>query len=371
MAKERINSIDIIKGFLIVTIIAYHMVYRNLNSAFDIALQELIYLAIPVFFFFSGFFYKHDEKLIMPLLKRLKKFALPVAGIVAFLHLILSPYYVFTHGYDLKQCVTDFLVTFLRPELMARFLPQFSNSGQLFLNMSPVWFIWALIFATILHFVILHFVGENKVGLIIAACILFVIGAITYIKLPPLSWSLSNTPVYTGLMIIGFLFSKGDVINKMNNIKLVPAVLISVVLVVVHILIYKYIGLDQMYRSVYDQNYTILGTVAFIAQTFIGGFVMFTFARLIEYIKPAADAIAWCGRHTNVILIFHSLFGGITSDILHTYNKMGVNWYVDPLTTEILIKSWITFFVGLAGSILMALLNDKLREIYEGRKAKV
>ena len=64
---------------------------------------------------------------------------------------------------------------------------------------------------------------------------------------------------------------------------------------------------------------------------------------------------------TLVILLFHCLIGGIAADIMHTYNKPGPDWYVDPLTAETVIKSIISFIVAIAGSCGLAALNDKLK----------
>jgi len=359
--KERNTTVDIVKAILILGIAFYHLVYRKQNGIIDFGIQALVYLAIPLFFFLSGYFYRHDSKWFDPMIKRIRRVSIPEALFVTGSLIILAPYFWLVHGYTLHQWASDVITTFLRPEFTAMILPDYSNVGTLFNNLSMIWYIWTLVFATMLLYVVAHFTGETDWKIITASMILIAVGAVLYVNLPALSWSLTNVPVYTGIMLLGFLMSKYKVIDKITKIKLVPAVLIMIVTAVLHLLIYKYIGYDQTYRSVYSHTIDYPATFFFVIQTFIGGYSILTFARLISLVKPAEKALSWVGRHTSVILVTHCIIGGIAADIMQTYNKPGPNWYVDPLTAETVIKSIISFIVAIAGSIGIALMNDKIK----------
>ena len=49
-------------------------------------------------------------------------------------------------------------------------------------------------------------------------------------------------------------------------------------------------------------------------------------------------------------------------NILHTYNKPGPDWYLDPLKTETVIKSFISFFISLLGCFSIAAINDRIKK---------
>ncbi|MCR5704668.1 MAG: hypothetical protein K6G85_08600 [Eubacterium sp.] len=87
-----------------------------------------------------------------------------------------------------------------------------------------------------------------------------------------------------------------------------------------------------------------------------------TVAILLGKVKGVGDGISWIGRHTLVILLLHCLIGGIVADILHTYNKPGPDWYISPLTTEVVVKSLVSFAGALIGCIGIGWFNDYLKK---------
>ncbi|SCW30979.1 Fucose 4-O-acetylase [Ruminococcaceae bacterium YRB3002] len=366
--KERIAVIDIMKGVMIIIIAVFHIVYRPMDSVVDIALQGSTYLFIPLFFILSGYFYRYDKSVIPSVGTRLKKFALPIVGSSLAILVILCPYYMLVHGYTPHQWISDLLTTYLRPELMSWILPSYSDVGPLFENVSPVWYIWALVMATVVFYFVMNLVHNDSIKILVMAGVLFVIGSITYVTLPPMSWSLTNTPVYAGLMMIGFLLNKHKVLQKLYEFNLAVSFVIATAAFVIHFFIYKYLGFAQMYRSVYDHDHTFYATAVFIVQAFIGGYAMLTYARVVEKIKPLSVALQWVGRHTPEIIVTHYVFGGLASDLLRNYNKCGVNWYLDDLTPEIIIKSAIACVIALAGSFLVGYLNDIFWGKYKERK---
>ncbi|MBP5261735.1 MAG: acyltransferase family protein [Clostridiales bacterium] len=362
MPGKRIAVIDIIKGLLILLIAVFHLVYRPMGSVFDLIMQDSTYLGIPVFFLLSGYFYKFEGRVFPPMGKRLKKFALPIVGSSLAVLILLAPYYMIFHGYSFHQWLSDVITTYMRPEFTAWLLPSFSSTGPLFENVSPVWYIWALVFSTIVLYIIMHFTKDDPVKITISILILLVIGTFTYVLLPAMSWSLTNVPVYTALMMTGFLISKYKVIDKFCSFNLPVSVIIATAILVGHYFLYKYLGWAQMYRSVYDHDHSYYATIVFAVQTLIGGYALLTYARLIEKVKPLSFVIEWCGRHTPEFIVFHYVIGGLAADLLHTYNKCGENWYVDPVTPKIFYKSVITVIIAIAGSVGIGILNDKLWE---------
>lgn len=359
---KRSNLIDIMKSFMIISVIIFHLIYRHHDSMFDLVVREMIYLSMPLFMFFAGYFSKDIEGAFWAGLgKRLKKVSLPSFLVTLVLLICVGPYYLLTYDdYSMKVWIGDFLQTYLRPELMEKILPEYTG-GQLSRNISAVWFIWALSFATIIFFIAIRFTGDNTAKRIGATIGLLIIGVILYVIVSPLSWSLQLAPLYAGIMMLGNILKKYQVLEKLERINLVVSSVIMLVAAVIHFAIFRYCGSDDIYKSGLGDKGYITG-IFFVIQIFIGGFVLFTLARLIALSKAGEKAFSWIGRHTLVIMLLHTLIGGITADILHTYNKPGPNWFVEPLTAEIVIKSVITFVVALAGSIGLAAVNDILKK---------
>ncbi len=376
--SKRSNLIDIMKSMMILSVAVFHLIYRHHDSMFDLVVREMIYLSMPLFMFFAGYFSKDIEgSFLAGLGKRLKKVSLPSLIVTLVLLICFGPYYLLMYeDYSMKVWIGDFLQTYLRPELMEKILPEYTG-GQLSRNISAVWFIWALSFATIVFFIAIRFTGDKlsnnaskdisekssditakSIGV---TTILLVLGVILYVIIPPLSWSLQLAPLYAGIMMLGTILKKCQVLEKLEKINLGVSSLIMVVAAVIHYAIFRFCGSDDIYKSGLGDKGCITG-VFFVIQIFIGGFVLFTLARLIALSKTGEKAFSWIGRHTLVIMLLHTLIGGITADILHTYNKPGPNWFVEPLTAEIVIKSVITFVVGFAGSLGLAAVNDSIKK---------
>ncbi len=359
--KERNNIIDVMKGIMILFVVIYHLIYRKQGCLFDKIVREMIYLSMPLFFCLAGYFYRDKEgSFFQNFVGRLKRLLIPSLVCTLVLLLVLGPYYVLTHNeYTLNNWLTDFLMTYLRPELMAVISPD-ATGEVLFNNISPVWFIWALFFATIIFYLVMNFVRSDNRKLIIATAIFLIAGIIIYEFTPKLSWSLNLAPLYAGIMMTGVIIKKYNVVEKLGAINLGISCIIMVICAVLHFIIFNKLGSDLIYMSILgDKPY--ISSFLFIIQIFIGGFVLFSISRLISLSSAVNSAFSWVGRHTLTILLFHCVIAGLMVDALNTYNKPGPDWYVDPLTAEIVIKSIISFIIGLGGSIGLCILNDKIK----------
>ena len=62
-----------------------------------------------------------------------------------------------------------------------------------------------------------------------------------------------------------------------------------------------------------------------------------------------------------MILLFHVLIAGLAMDAMHTYNKPGEHWYLNPLPAEVVIKSVISLVISLACCFGICALNDRLK----------
>ncbi len=358
--RKRNNLIDIMKGLLILNVAVYHLIYRAKGSMFDNIVREIGYLAIPMFFCLAGYFYRDITGSLMSGIRtRIRKLLLPVLAVSGMLLLLFGPYYMLVHHYTVHDWLGDVLMTYLRPELMAILLPEFSG-GLLFNNISPVWFIWTLLFSTLLFFLCMEFAKKSNAGLIMTTIALLAIGTVMYVLIPAFSWCLQMTPLYAGIMMLGAVLKRYTVLEKLEKINLGISSVIMFAAAIAHYYIFMGFGSDKMYQSIVGDK-GFLSAIAFVVQIMVGGYALHTFSRIIALWKYSEEAFAWVGRHTFVILLFHCLIGGIAADIMHTYNKPGPNWYVDPLTAETVIKSIISFIAAIAGSCGLSALNDRLK----------
>ena len=366
--KKRNSVIDIMKGILILSVMFYHLIYRNQGSVLDEIIREFIYFGLPVFMLLSGYFYCFSNEDVFGMFRcRMKQIVLKTCLITGVLLILFGPYFMLVHGYTLRRWGNDVVTTYLRPELVAKIAPSFGKTGQLFNNLSPVWFMWTLAWATIVFYLVMYFVRKRTWMMGVSAVVLMIIGAVFYVKIPPQSWSIHLAPLYAGIMMLGAILGKYRGIETLCKIPMIPAVVIAVIGGFLHYQIFEKFGSDWLYLSIFrvdkDFNgiFTYLTVTIFILEMFLGGFVLMVFARVIDKIKGCNKVLSWIGAHTYMILLLHCLFGGITADILHTYNKPGPNWYVVPLTTTVVVKSVITFIVSLAACSSVVFVLERMK----------
>lgn len=364
---NRNKIIDIMKGILIIPIVIFHLVYRTEGGVFDNLIREMVYLALPLYMLFSGYFYYYKDNFLRSIIERMRKLILPVILTVLALILIFGPYYIiFYENYTPEIWFFDNVMTFLRPELFNLMVPGYFGE-QLFQNLSPVWFIWTFAIARFIFVVTMRFVKESKVKFFCAMGVLYAAGCAFYVLVPPLPWSLHLTPLYAGMMMSGLMLNRYKVIEKLSKISLPVSFIISIAAGILHYIIFMNFGTSSIYASDLGVK-GLLSAIFFVIQMFIGGYPVLTIARLIEKIPKCCEAFAWIGRHTLVILLVHCIIGGLACDAMRTYNKMGPYWYLDPLPQEVVIKSVISFVISLAGSFGVCALNDMLKDLVKKKK---
>ena len=219
----------------------------------------------------------------------------------------------------------------------------------------------------LLSFISSWFVKDDNKKMFISIAVLLIVGAICQEMIPHFSWSIQLAPFYAGIMMIGLALRRYDALEKLKKINLGLSCVIMIVAAVLHYIIFMKLGSDCIYQSILGE-YGYLSDLMFVVQIFLGGFVLLTLARLINLSEYSKLAFTWVGRHTLVILLFHCLIGGIAADIMHNHNKPGPYWYLDPLTTDVVVKSVISFIIAFAGCVALAVINDKLKLKYKKNK---
>lgn len=352
------------KGIMILSVMMFHIIYRPENGAFDIAFREMIYLSMPLFFLLSGYFYRKKDISLSSLIKqRMKRLLFPAIGTTAVLLLCFGPYFMHFHGYTVREWMIDIVLTYLRPELISHVAPDWGAGGLFYDLVSPVWFVWTLAWASLLFYIVLHFLYDNEDALSVVTLVLAIIGAVGYARLPAMSYSLQMVPLFTSLMLMGTFLGKYKAVEKISALRIVPAICIALPMGFFHCFIFVNYGSHAVFMSVLG-NKTFTTAILFIIETFVGGFALVVLANLLAKIKVCERSLEWLGRHTMVILLLHRLIAGIASDIMHTYTRAGEHWYVTPLSPEVVIKSIVSFIISLIVCILLSMLNDWIKSRY-------
>ncbi len=230
--RKRNNTIDIMKGIMILSVIMFHIIYRTNNGAIDIALQEMIYLSMPLFFLLSGYFYRKNDISLSSLIKhRMKRLLFPAIGTTAVVLLCFGPYYMLFHDYTVRAWIIDIVQTYLRPELISSIASDWGAGGLLYDFLSPVWFVWTLAWASLLFYIVLHFLYDNEDALSVVTLVLAIIGAVGYARLPAMSYCLQIVPLYTSLMLMGTFLGKYKTVEKFSALRTVPAICMALPMV--------------------------------------------------------------------------------------------------------------------------------------------
>ncbi len=374
--NKRYIAVDIMKGIGIVVVMIYHLVYRQQDGFADHLIRSAIWLFMPLYFIISGYLSDSKGRTVpQQLLRKVKNILVPVVISCCILLVLGGIYCVLFHDFTMTDWIRDVVHTFLRPEFSEKLFPEWGTGGILFLNISPVWFIWTMMWAELLFIPLADKVisDEKKTG--ITAVILILIQIPLYICIEPLSWSLNLVPIYVVCMLVGARVREGNVIERLDNNK-IPAwasLLFAAGILVLHVYMYYQVGLDWVYAGTLgttgpDGGRGWMDVLIFPIQAMLGGIAIYAISDVLAGWRKIGEALAWVGRHSLAFLCYHCAYGVIAADLLHTYIKPGQYWFVDDLNWEIIMKSWAGFLFALICCIIHCVLKDKVKHAWEARK---
>lgn len=199
--KNREESMDILRAMGIIAMVMGHVWFGEKFNHFMHAFN------MPMFFFVSGFFFKHKSRKELPfwryLMKKVKSLLVPYL-IFGVFHLAFS-WFIFKN-HDISQIYHLFL---------------FNNTGMPIAY--ALWFLTALFAANVLFFLIDRYIPNElvKASIIIGIAVFGNLSG-SFIMLP---YSLGASLVGVGLMYIGSLvkrFQKNKVMDYLLNLGVFP-----------------------------------------------------------------------------------------------------------------------------------------------------
>ncbi len=360
---KRSTTLDIARGLGMVFIMIYHLVYRSQGGAVDQMIRESIWGLIPFFFIISGYFYDGKPGNVMQnIRKRARKIFIPVVLSEAALLVVFGVYFAVLHGYSFADWLIEVMYTYIRPELsnvIMRALGGPENASKdLFANLSPVWFIWTMCFTYLLFYPVAEFAIRSSRNFVISCVMLIAGGTVIYTILPPLSWGLHCVPAYTVIMLISYKVKTLRLYEKLAGLKVPMRVLIMLLAFFLHFVLFNIAGTDQMYAG---EIGTVgwLSLMAYVLEAFIWAVAYVELAGFIRNIPGVNSLLLYVGRNSLTFLLTHAIFAIVAADAIHAYYKMGINWYLQDLTPEIIIKSVITMVFAFICCLAVSFVQEK------------
>ncbi len=363
--KNRVDELDIIKGFGILIIAVYHLVYRPMDGIPDKMIMSLGWALIALYFMISGYVFKPGKTVIENYRRRLLGLILPVfLGELVMLG-IGGIYCKFVHGYTARDILHDAAVTFLRPEITMNISPRWGEGGILFFNLSPVWYIWALAWTLLLFYPLAKLVSGRSTKVWLAVVLgLMAVQIPLYLFVEPLPWCLGVIPVYTVFMLIGVKIKELGIIEWLRKISVPKTIIYTIVFFAAHFGLYLFGGNECYYVSVFGTR-GWLDIPLVVLQLLVAFPAFYGLARFMSMNRYLSRRMRWFGQHSLTILIWHCFFGMLFEDMLGTYDKLGNEyWYLEyaglTVTPEIFWKSAAVFVLAILSCIPVAAVVDRI-----------
>lgn len=329
--RAREEWLDVIKAIAIVAIVFSHA---------GVSTSPFSYFYVPIFFFASGYVFA-DKGIVAFILRLLKRIYLPFVGanvIVLLFHNILYSLGVWSYeitGNDLVNDIFDILKFNIIENIMA-----------------ACWFLVALFFVN-LCFYIIYRVFKNLLGyqwLIWAVTMLLGVGSIVFYEIIPqvLYGNCSIVKVsLVGLMFFstGWIAKECKIINIVKSIK--PQMAIGFATIILLLIKYTFYGNKFDYRAMEFSNWALIIPTSFGGIVVIVVFIMGLLE--IKSLKQIMSALAYIGKHTMPILLFHTM----AFQIVSVFQMYVLNIPPSEMTSwcHIYNEGYWAFLIGICGIV--------------------
>ena len=205
---KRIDYIDILRGIGILYMVFGHIKYYPHYDYYIHAFH------MPLFFFVSGlFFHRHNELSFFEFLKKISK-------------QLLLPYFVCATFLYLYACITGVGIAESKLNTLLLIITVNNNGIP---NGGALWFLTCLYFCQIILFLLSKMIKKDSIfGL---ACLSIMVLGIYFKSLfhIDLWWSVHISFVGVGLVYLGYLVNKYNVISKLTNTNLFYTLIILII----------------------------------------------------------------------------------------------------------------------------------------------
>ena len=356
--NKRLQYVDAVKGIAILWIVLYHLIAPCM---FKEIINHFSELFLTAFFFYSGFFYKPGKRSIIEnLLNRAKSLMIPFFRFSLCFWAAGSVYLVTTNKETLKEavlCLRNFYAGSIWNRVMQNWFGwEYYSLGKRYFFLADFWFLVAMLFASIIFFLIADRALKSVSGMALSVLSLFAVTGLCLRFDISLPYNIQTAPYWAAFMLLGaFAGSKKltELPSLPDGAKWTIAVLLTVIGSVIALL--KEPSLNQFRGSFGGNELPSMFLCIAAAVLFVWGIGILFY--LIESKGLGMDKFAWLGSHSLIIYLFHMFFAWIICAV----TGFSV-FYKESVPDGVLLKSILLTVCCLVLCILRGILGDKLKK---------
>lgn len=334
--KARMHEQDIAKGIAILIVVFVHSVQLR-TGAMDWLVATTGY-AMPFFFFVSGYNYRPGKgSWGQNVAKRARQLLLPLLGYSLAVYLIMWIYFAVRQEATLTEGLRSFASLWLSRSLAQKVGLAVEMSSPFGSLMVQAWFLQFMMTGYLIFYFVADYALENcgrfisvNFALLCVTC-LFVHREIT------LPWGLHAAPLVASMMLFGALFGqkkllhKGTIPTRWNALNTLAAFGIYLTFGLAFPKAGQFAG-GMLGHGIgyWDVYVTLLAAI-------LGSYVLVNVSKVVEKVKPLGGALRWCGENSLPILLLHTSFIKVFSNMLHVQRA--------PMGAQIEQTDWTTVLV--------------------------
>ena len=354
MGKEgRLQYVDAIKGFAVLWIVFYHLIAACAFKTY--VLNPFMELFLVIFFFFSGYFFNPNKGRIgQSIWKRAKTLLIPFFAYSLFFWAAGTIYLLATNQAPFIEtlgCLRNFYVGCIWNRDIQNWLQlDYYHLGKRYLFLADFWFLIALLFSSVIFFLIIKLVLKKVPFTIAAIILLFALTGVCAGFNFTLPYNLHMVPYWTAFMVLGALAGNKKLL-ELPALKRAPKYIIGVAALAIGavVAVLKEPSLNQYRGSFGGENQLVSMLLSIAAAApFIWGIGMLFYQ--LEQDGLRLKEISWFGSHSLIFYLFHMFYAWLISIIFR----------FDVLKMELWLSVIIAFSV-IAICIIHCLLQDLIK----------
>ena len=284
--KQRLYSVDVMKGFLILAVVLSHAWFAKGNI-----LGDYFPYAMPAFFFLAGYVYKPGRTYWQNIGRRAVQLLLPYLFFSIYCNLLYPVYMKLVEGAMPMDLWTATL-----------------KSDALNMMMStPMWFLTSLFTASIVFFAVVNFVRKSWLKTIIT--IVIFIGLTLVIEVVKkgafVPWHLDYALFGCAMMLLGACLGYRKLFASFS----VKNLILGLILLLIAAVLNRFFpGSNKTSVVQYIENGKLYGVLTCFALAVVGSIGLLCVCALLAKVPILRPILAWMGRNSIWILCIHYSF---------------------------------------------------------------
>ncbi|MCR4762063.1 MAG: acyltransferase [Lachnospiraceae bacterium] len=339
--RKRLNYADMMKGLAVAMVVVYHTVAPGSIKSFTEHMGDVM---LATFFFYSGYFYNVGKKSFgSNVAARAKALLIPFFGYSFLFWLIGTIYLVVTGQAPLPECLAC-LRNFYggciwNTDIQNIFGWEYYKLGSRYIFLADLWFLPAMMFASILFFAIADFVLKNRTVACLTVFILFAVTGVFCAMKTTLAYNVHLVPFWAGIMLTGTWCRQGRVIetDKLSGKAHVALAAISTVMGIAVAMLKG--PATNLFRGSFGTSFDDPQIQAMLLSVLDSALViwgMSTICIMAENKGIRTKELVWLGRNSMSIYVYHMFFAWVISRVMGFSLK-----YEEPVSMSSLILSLI------------------------------